>query len=105
MPTVFDGKIKRHLKNSKCSKNFISGKPAVNHDWVAVVIILIHPPNFPRPLQLLFFRNTAKRLQVANFYYALSVAANIIFQKRTVFRIFRKSRTRPIIAKGEFLSS
>ena len=90
MPTVFNGKIKRHLKNSKCSRNCINEKPAVNNDWVAVVIVLIHPPNFRRPLQSLFLRYTAKRLQVANVYYALSVPVNIIFQKRIVF-VFSES--------------
>ena len=90
MPTVFNGKITLHLKNTKCSRNCINGKPAVNHNWVAVVIILIHPPNFRRPLQSLFLRYTAKRLQVANVYYALSVPANIIFRKRIVF-VFSES--------------
>jgi len=93
MATVFNGKIKRQFKNSKFSKTCINEKPAVDHDWLAIVIILIHPPNFRWLLQLLFFRNTAKRLQVANFYYALSVSANIIFQKRTIF-VFSESWSR-----------
>ena len=86
-------RLNHSFKNSEFSRTCINGKPAVNHDWVAIVIILIHPPNFRRPLQTLFFRYTAKRLQVANFYYALSVPANIIFQKRTVF-VFSESWSR-----------
>ena len=43
-----------------------------------------NPSNFQWLLQLLLFRYTAEYLQVTYSYYALSVPANKIIQKRTV---------------------
>ena len=59
-------------------------------DWVARVVFPIQSFNFRRPLQSLLLRYTAENLQVTLFYYALSVPANKIVQKRTVFRAYRK---------------